>query len=102
MYFLLQSGSLIWKQDIDSSSLYATPLVTEDYIIVATLGGSVAVLNHNGAIKHVTSYGKPFFSNPLKLPCKEEFVVIDVTGVMRLIKANTGHKVRSYFFLESV
>ncbi|XP_065211794.1 beta-alanine-activating enzyme [Planococcus citri] len=88
-----ETGSLMWKQDIDKSSIYATPIVTDEYIIIATLGGTVAALNHTGTIKHSASYGKPFFSNPLKLPTEEEFIVIDVTGVMRLIKLNTGYKI---------
>lgn len=61
---------------------------------MATLGGTLAVLNLDGSIKHSRKYGKPFFSSPLKLPNREECIVIDVTGAMRLFSLDKGREVR--------
>lgn len=70
-------------------------------IIVVTLGGTVAVLNHDGDIIYSILCGKPFFSNPVELPIGEEFIVIDVTGVLRLINISTGCEVKNHVFVYS-
>ena len=87
----LQGGQLLWKTNIDDSSIYASAIV-EKNIVVTTLGGTVAFLEHEGRVKFHQRCEKPFFSSPFAI-ARDLCVTIDVTGTIRLFNIISGKKV---------
>lgn len=91
---LFQDGLLIWKNEIDASPIYTTAIVHQNHIVVATLGGTVALLKHNGVCSTKITVEKPFFSNPTELSHLNAFVSIDVSGIIRLFDIHSLAEVR--------
>lgn len=67
-------------------------MVKERIIIVATLGGTVAFIDHDGSFKHFFSCGNPFFSSPCDL-LNDLCLAVDVTGVLHLLNVKSGSQV---------
>lgn len=81
--FSFQEGALLWRMNIDDSSIYASVAIYETYAIAATLRGTVVTIDMNdNNVKCRYQFGRPVFSNPLPLQDLNAFCVADVSGVL--------------------
>jgi len=76
---------------LNNGSLLATPLLIEDFLIVATLRGTlISVRADNGTVLWRRQEEKPYFSSPIQL-CNDLLVVGDVSGLVSFVNVYNGN-----------
>ena len=93
-----EDGDLVWKLNPAAGSISASPVIAEDFLIVATLNGKVCCLDKHSADKIWSKSSEgPIFSTPGLLrpfgESSEMIVVADVKGTVACYKVSNGHKI---------
>ncbi|GAB0092082.1 Beta-alanine-activating enzyme [Sergentomyia squamirostris] len=83
------SGDLMWSSMIGSKGIFTNPLRIDDQILVASLDGSVAILNsNNGFISSQIKLNTPIFSTPTVIKFKNanpKIALAEVNGTIHIL-----------------
>ncbi|XP_076043329.1 aminoadipate-semialdehyde dehydrogenase [Oratosquilla oratoria] len=78
LYCVGCDGVLVWRCRISLGSIFASPILVNESVIVGTLDGIVASLTkETGCIKWKENIGKPLFSSPAAALCGVLFGCVD-------------------------
>lgn len=62
----VEEKKLLWKINLDQSSIFSGPIIFKDNLLVSTLGGNLFSLDClTGFINWKFDFGKPTFTSPI-------------------------------------